>query len=440
MKRKIIKILVVILFNLFLTLLLIEITLRIAGNIYFKYRLNESNSHIKKYNNDAVRILCLGDSFTFGMGAQKGYSYPEQLERILSNRNPGRRFIVYNYGLPGNTSAKLLNKQLKQYLLEFQPQIVIILIGQNDPLIIHESDFWLVKNNNLESRLFPNLSDLRCYKLIMTIINSIEATRMQEKLFSKFKKADFLPKEGCARIKSRFVRDPEMKYNSYDTYMERADKYWNNYNRNFTLATQTLKEAIVVEPCKIDSYLKLGTLYMVMEKYDLAIENMKYALLLEPSNKNIYLNLFAAFYRAGNTIAAQEALEKYLYLTPGEMPTYLMLLKNKFPNINDKDLFSNLYMLNLRKIIKECKKQKVTVILQNYPHLYNYPPLAKDIALAEKIPFVDNGMSYLKLHQRSDYKQEYYFVKDGHCNEQGYKIMANNIYNIIKEERILPLD
>lgn len=47
----------------------------------------------------ALRILALGDSFTFGVGAQAGETYPAQLQQILRSR--GVRAEVLNAGAPG---------------------------------------------------------------------------------------------------------------------------------------------------------------------------------------------------------------------------------------------------------------------------------------------------------------------------------------------------
>jgi lysophospholipase L1-like esterase len=50
---------------------------------------------------EPYRILCLGDSVTYGFNVGQDATYPARLERMLSKKHPGRRFEVINAGVPG---------------------------------------------------------------------------------------------------------------------------------------------------------------------------------------------------------------------------------------------------------------------------------------------------------------------------------------------------
>jgi lysophospholipase L1-like esterase len=79
-----------------------------------------------------IRVACVGDSITFGYGAEKGFSYPSQLQKLL-----GSGWDVQNFGVAGRT---LLRQGDYPYwreaaftnAKEFQPDVVIILLGTND--------------------------------------------------------------------------------------------------------------------------------------------------------------------------------------------------------------------------------------------------------------------------------------------------------------------
>ena len=79
-----------------------------------------------------IRVACVGDSITQGAGAEKGKSYPSQLQEAL-----GPKYEVGNFGVSGRT---LLNhgdfpytkEAAYQKAKDFKPNAVIIMLGTND--------------------------------------------------------------------------------------------------------------------------------------------------------------------------------------------------------------------------------------------------------------------------------------------------------------------
>jgi acyl-CoA thioesterase-1 len=90
-------------------------------------------SNLNKNNlGDKIRVACVGDSITGGT------DYPADLWMLLGSSN----FKVGNYGVGGSTVAidpwnPYINSSAFQEAKEFQPNIVIIMLGTNDanPLI-----------------------------------------------------------------------------------------------------------------------------------------------------------------------------------------------------------------------------------------------------------------------------------------------------------------
>jgi lysophospholipase L1-like esterase len=77
------------------------------------------------------RILCLGDSCTFGSGAGDAGTYPAQLEAELEGLRAGLEVEVINTGVPGFTSYQG-RRLLEEYGWELEPDVVIIAFGFND--------------------------------------------------------------------------------------------------------------------------------------------------------------------------------------------------------------------------------------------------------------------------------------------------------------------
>ena len=69
-------------------------------------------------------IICFGDSLTFGTGAVPNKSYPAQLAEMIGHP-------VTNSGIPGDTTARALQR-LERDVLSKSPRMVLITLGGND--------------------------------------------------------------------------------------------------------------------------------------------------------------------------------------------------------------------------------------------------------------------------------------------------------------------
>lgn len=82
-----------------------------------------SSYEIKNADSIGETIVCFGDSLTYGTGATKGMDYPSQLSKLIG-------IEVINAGVPGDTTAKALNRIDK--IINMNPRIVLITLGGND--------------------------------------------------------------------------------------------------------------------------------------------------------------------------------------------------------------------------------------------------------------------------------------------------------------------
>ena len=79
----------------------------------------------------ALRIACIGDSWTFGMNVNQDASYPGRLEAVLKQQQPGADLEILNFGVLGYSSFQGL-ELLKRHVLDLHPDVVLIGFGMND--------------------------------------------------------------------------------------------------------------------------------------------------------------------------------------------------------------------------------------------------------------------------------------------------------------------
>jgi lysophospholipase L1-like esterase len=80
---------------------------------------------------DEFRVLCIGDSVTFGFNVNQTDSYPERLQAALRARYPGRPVTVINAGTPGWSWLQGV-RLLEREGLALRPDVVIMAHGTND--------------------------------------------------------------------------------------------------------------------------------------------------------------------------------------------------------------------------------------------------------------------------------------------------------------------
>lgn len=106
-----------------------------------------------------IRVACVGDSITYGAGAAKGNSYPDQLGKLL-----GGGYLVMNFGHSGRTGLKKgmeNNRDPRGYQLsplyaqslDSQPDIVILMFGTNDSKPVNWKELSGEFAADMESRI-----------------------------------------------------------------------------------------------------------------------------------------------------------------------------------------------------------------------------------------------------------------------------------------------
>lgn len=136
-------------FVLILSLAILEGILRASGWLLIKCRALQYEKLSKAYalnkGTPNFKILCLGDSSSFGSGLKIEYSYPFQLWELLNKKEPVR-FKVVSIGLPGASSSQLTDRY-EAYLKTDNFNLVIFQAGSNDAYNLRECNLPLPGRN-----------------------------------------------------------------------------------------------------------------------------------------------------------------------------------------------------------------------------------------------------------------------------------------------------
>lgn len=80
---------------------------------------------------DKYRIVCLGDSITYGEDLPYAETYPAVLAQLLQQKHADWDVVVINSGVRGHTSVQGLAR-LERDVLWYKPHVVFIAFGLND--------------------------------------------------------------------------------------------------------------------------------------------------------------------------------------------------------------------------------------------------------------------------------------------------------------------
>jgi len=162
-----------------LSLIIVELLLRIAAFGYsLVYRIP------KNYKDSDYRILCVGESTTFGMGTSNPplYCYPHQLEKMLNEKFPELRIkCFYDESIGLNTTQNLI--KLPSAIINYKPNLVIFMVGINNWWNLDKSNILLFNKNELVQqttiKLLVFLDRFRVYKLLKWLIYSNELIKFE---------------------------------------------------------------------------------------------------------------------------------------------------------------------------------------------------------------------------------------------------------------------
>lgn len=214
------------------SLIFLELLLRGLGWLIAWQSLHFGNAALHS-NETGYTVVCIGDSWTAG---QPFGNYPDELQRLSEELEVSPRLRIVNLGHGGANSSQGI-RRLRAALPEYHPDIVLVMIGNNDHWNLSESAYWQFMDTEMSGsgvisakfRVF--LHSLRVYKLGKIVYYTLRGLPTPNEYYylpAEGEDSDFLETTSI----DREVYRKQLEYNLLH-YIELAQIY------NFHLVFQT---------------------------------------------------------------------------------------------------------------------------------------------------------------------------------------------------------
>jgi tetratricopeptide (TPR) repeat protein len=401
-----------------LSLLTAEVALRVSGYAHSIVRNTySSEANLSKHS---TRILCLGDSFTWGLGALPEKSYPAQLKELFAE-NCNKPIEVYNAGVPGFNSSLVL-KELNKNIKKYNPNFIVIMIGSNNTWNLEESSYFLLKEmdskhlNYLESILIK----LKIYKLAKICLLAIRNKEMPP--IEKNNSVSINPNSIAALGTGSLLFD-EGKYE---------------------LAAEYFDKALLLDSHNYLACMRRAIMLAVEKKYNLAKEALNRAASLinyyTIQDFHLYFNIMMSVLINSNEridmIRKLKLLIKECLSDSQRRKKFLQILAAKEELLIDSTLGQKILMYDLERIVFLAQQRNIQVILQTYP-TGSFDTAIKRISRKYALALVDNHLIFKEKRKYMTFEDLFVSVYDRHCNARGYRLIAENIYNVFMRNNYL---
>ncbi|MCB9664655.1 MAG: hypothetical protein H6732_11125 [Alphaproteobacteria bacterium] len=427
----------------------------------------------------ARTILAEGDSFTYGIG---GLSYPQQLEEVLEARLGDRRYRAINRGIPGLNTAALAD-MLEEDLLAFDPDVVVVLIGENDSwntIRTPEVGGWW-------HAVDRTLMHSRVYKFVRVAVigwrfntfheadAAAQASRAAGEVVAQERPphhvADDAERLGLfgtltGEIHPETVPTPVVgaegeaalraiiplsEQGRYAEVIEQTEAYLERWPEE-PLAYETLAAAMArldrldeaaavlrrgladTAPSAMHENLwfVLGSVLHRAGRDEEAMAAWTQALTDFPRSKALFWSMSHALYQQGRPFAALDLAERVPALRDNELYRYLLDVKAQHPGTGG-DVSAQVVEAmrgDLRRIVALAEAHGAALVFASYPDMA-YPVVA-EVAAESGTPYVDFRPYF---QERFSSREEYISPDRCHCNTDGYRLMAE-----VLADTVLQLD
>lgn len=405
------------------SLVALESGLRLVGWIYVTQRQRaDSASHFENIKSKGnFTIVCLGDSYTFGVGTDARNSYPRQLRRLLQDKGRGDVKVIEAGECGFNSSQSL--KKMRRYIDEYRPDMFVILTGMSNCWNFKDSSYFILENGKFAvhdyvDKLFYWSSVYKMLKIIyedrilknrprMPLINAGGENNIKPESMNCFCLADALFLEG--KIDAAILKHKEA------ISLDR-----NNYYAHIGLSALLISRG-EERPAREEVWK--GLIYAKGDIDDLTF----------------YRVLNVIFYLEDVSLIKPELVRIMKYYQDcnphGQYNGRIQTIHAVLEFMNNRETLNRVLEYDLGKMCGLAREKNIKIVLQTYP-VGNYSNgIARKISRKYSVPLVDNEMVFQIKSGMADRNK--FFAADKHCNAAGYRLMAENVRGLLFRENLL---
>lgn len=152
--------------------LIVEIAIRFLGFLFLNETYNHNYRRLFNHSDtiaERLNIVCLGESSTAGLGVDWQDSYPRQLESKLREFYCNDNINVIVPVHVGQNTSQVSNR-IKQYVSQYNPRLIIVMVGCNNTWSFAESHITRFLNNTnkeaLKVKVLLTLDNFRLFKVL----------------------------------------------------------------------------------------------------------------------------------------------------------------------------------------------------------------------------------------------------------------------------------
>lgn len=452
-------------------LVFIELALYTAG--YIQRQNHKKLLPEVKYTKSDNVILCMGDSHTYGLGAQKDKNYPAQLGELLEKDSPGKFHVVNAGECSANTSIML--KKLPGLLTQYNPDVVTIMAG--------DANYWNFKGFD-RSEKTPKTLDLSTLEKLKTVVFAkLLWQNIREKSSRLIHEQDLSsPTDAYMAqfIKQNASPQPQLMDNwphanvadgtSDEQLLETAQALWEegkyadtistlriitdyrpstprNKSRAFyrighcllfmnhtSQALWAFCQSAQYNPKNALAYHGIGSVFFLTDEKKKSLPWFAMAVKLAPENPEVYNFVAEAFHSQNQAQQLNTLLENLSFFSPLACDHLAFSTQAGSP----RHLINNWVSQELTEMIRLCNAAGAKVLVLGYQNDASHAYLAKHAANRNGAIFVDTTKMFQKLESQGK-KLEDYQAPDTHPNADGYRIIAKLIYSALHHNNLMGL-